>query len=203
MPAASHLRTVPAGLDQVTDADLLARAGTRDAAAFSMLVDRHFPVVHRVVWRMMNGHADAEDVAQEAFLKLWRDPSQVRDGAALRGWLMRVATNLVTDRFRVKPMKTMDDGFEVEDGRDTAEEHIDRSRAVATIDAAVAGLPDRQKLALTLVHFEHMTNIAAAAIMEVSVDALESLLARARRSLKEQLAANKNALLATLSAERT
>jgi len=203
LPTASHLRAVPAGLDQATDADLLARAGSRDATAFSSLVDRHFPVVHRVVWRMMNGHADAEDVAQEAFLKLWRDPSQVREGAALRGWLMRVATNLVTDRFRVRPMQTMDDGFEVADSRDTAEERLDRSRAVATIDAAVAALPERQKLALTLVHFEHMTNITAASIMEVSVDALESLLARARRSLKEQLAANKTALLATLSAERT
>lgn len=203
MPTASHLRAVPSGLDQETDADLLARARTRDAIAFSLLVDRHFPVVHRVVWRMMNGHADAEDVAQEAFLKLWRDPAQVREGAALRGWLMRVATNMVTDRFRVKPMQTMDDGLEVADGRDTAEERLDRSRAVAAIDAAVATLPERQKLALTLVHFEHMTNVAAASVMEVSVDALESLLARARRSLKEQLAANKTALLATLSAERT
>ena len=187
----------------MTDADLLVRTSVRDDAAFSILVDRHFPVVHRVVWRMMNGHVDAEDVAQEAFLRLWRDPSQVREGAALRGWLMRVATNLVTDRFRTRPMQTMDENFEVADGRDTAEEQIDRSRAVAAIDAAVASLPQRQKLALTLVHFEHMTNISAAAIMELSVDALESLLARARRSLKDQLAANKTALLATLSAERT
>lgn len=80
---------------------------------------------------------------------------------------------------------------------------MDRSRAVATIDAAVAGLPERQKLAMTLVHFEQMTNIAAAAIMDVSVDALESLLARARRSLKERLAPDKSTLLATLAAERT
>ena len=203
MPTGSHLRSIPTGLDHATDTDLLVRAGSRDASAFATLVDRHFPVVHRVVWRMMNGHADAEDVAQEAFLRLWRDPAQVREGAALRGWLMRVATNMVTDRFRVKPMKTMDDGIEVADERASAEEHIDRSRAVAAIDAAVASLPERQKLALTLVHFEHMTNITAASIMEVSVDALESLLARARRSLKEQLAANKTALLATLSAERT
>lgn len=199
----SHLRSVPAGLDQATDADLLARASSREAAAFATLVDRHFPVVHRVVWRMMNGHVDAEDVAQEAFLKLWRDPTQVREGGALRGWLMRVATNMVTDRFRTKPMQSVDENFEVVDARATAEEQLDRSRAVAEIDAAVAALPERQKLALTLVHFEHMTNIAAAAIMEVSVDALESLLARARRSLKDHLAANKNALLATLSAERT
>lgn len=191
-----------AGLDQATDSDLLARAGARDGSAFAALVDRHFPVVHRVVWRMMNGHADAEDVAQEAFLRLWRNPAQVRDAAALRGWLIRVANNLVMDRFRTKPMVEMDDGLEIADGRATAEERLGHAEAVATIDAAVAGLPERQKLALTLVHFEHMSNIAAAAVMEVSVDALESLLARARRSLKERLAPEKSLLLATLAAER-
>ncbi len=100
-------------------------------------------------------------------------------------------------------MQEIDENFEVADGRDSAEETLDRSRAVATIDAAVAGLPERQRLALTLVHFEQMTNIAAAAIMEVSVDALESLLARARRSLKQRLAADKTMLLATLATERT
>ena len=200
---ASHLRSVPAGLDQATDADLLKHAMSRDGKAFATLVDRHFPVVYRVVWRMMNGHADAEDVAQEAFLRLWRDPSQVREGGALSGWLIRVASNLVMDRFRAKPMQEIDENFEMADGRGTAEDALDKSRAVATIDAAVASLPERQKLALTLVHFEHMTNTAAATIMEVSVDALESLLARARRSLKDRLAPDKTTLLATLAAERT
>lgn len=192
-----------AGLDHSTDTDLLARAATQDAAAFAALVDRHFHVVHRVVWRMMNGHADAEDVAQEAFLRLWRNPSQVREAGALRGWLIRVASNLVMDRFRAKPMQDINAGLEVADTRSSAEETLDRGRAVAAIDAAVAQLPERQKLALTLVHFEQMTNIAAAAIMEVSVEALESLLARARRSLKERLAADKTMLLATLATERT
>lgn len=203
MATANHLRLVPAGLDQATDADLLAHANGRDGAAFAALVDRHFPVVHRVVWRMMNGHADAEDVAQEAFLRLWRDPAQVREANAVRGWLIRVASNLVMDRFRAKPMQEIDDRFDVADNRRTAEEELERNRAVAIIDAAVAGLPERQKLALTLVHFEHMSNLAAAAIMEISVDALESLLARARRSLKERLAPDKTMLLATLAAERT
>ena len=203
MPDPHHPGNSHAGLHQAADADLLARAGRGDGDAFAALVDRHLPVVHRVVWRMMNGHADAEDVAQEALLRLWRDPSQVREAGALRGWLIRVASNLVMDRYRTKPMQEIDDGLEIADDRDNAEDALDRSRAVATIDAAVAGLPERQKLALTLVHFEHMTNIAAAAVMEVSVDALESLLARARRSLKDRLAPEKTMLLSTLSAERT
>ncbi len=203
MLVATLVRSDLAGLDQVPDASLLARSGTGDQRAFATLVDRHFDVVHRVVWRMMNGHADAEDVAQEAFLRLWRNPGQVREAAALRGWLMRVATNMVMDRFRAKPMQTMDEGFEMADGRDTVEDEIDKARAVATIDHAVASLPDRQKLALTLVHFEHLSNAAAADIMELSVDALESLLARARRHLKTSLAPHRSTLLATLATERT
>ena len=92
----ANLKLVTAGSDQATDADLLARAIARDQNAFTELVDRHFQLVHRVVWRMMNGHADAEDVAQEAFLRLWRNPAQVREGGAVKGWLMRVASNLST-----------------------------------------------------------------------------------------------------------
>jgi RNA polymerase sigma-70 factor, ECF subfamily len=199
----NHLRSLPAGLDHLTDADLLARAGTGEQKAFAVLVEKYFPMVHRVVWRMMDGHGDSEDIAQEAFLRLWRNPGQVREGAALKGWLVRVATNVVMDRYRAKPMQQIAEDFEVADGRPSAEEHLDRRRAAEAVDAAIARLPERQKLALTLVHFEQLTNGAAAEIMDVSVDALESLLSRARRSLKDMLAHHKNDLLATLAAERT
>lgn len=202
----ANLKLVTTGSDQATDADLLARAIARDQNAFTELVDRHFQLVHRVVWRMMNGHADAEDVAQEAFLRLWRNPAQVREGGAVKGWLMRVASNLVMDRHRhrIPQAVSADDmGETLADDRVLADTTIDRNRASATIDQAIALLPDRQKLALTLVHFEHLPNTAAAQVMEISVDALESLLARARRTLKNQLAPQKLTLFATLAAERT
>jgi RNA polymerase sigma-70 factor, ECF subfamily len=201
----ANLKLVTAGTVQETDADLLARAIARDENAFTELVDRHFQLVHRVVWRMMNGHADAEDVAQEAFLRLWRNPSQVREGGAVKAWLMRVASNLVMDRHRssVPQIDADDVGETLADDRELADATIDRNRATATIDHAIALLPERQKLALTLVHFEHLPNTTAAQIMEISVDALESLLARARRSLKLHLAPQKQNLLATLTAERT
>jgi RNA polymerase sigma-70 factor (ECF subfamily) len=203
LPQVTQLRVVSTGPDQPSDADLLARAGRKDSAAFSILVERHFSSVYRVVWRMLNGHSDAEDVTQEAFLRLWRNPAQVREAAALKGWLMRVASNIVMDRFRGPREQAMGEDFDVADGRDTAEEQLSRSQAVATVDEAVASLPDRQKLALTLVHFEQLPQGSAAEIMEISVDALESLLARARRSLKARLAPNKTQLLASLAAERT
>ncbi len=192
-----------ADLHQASDADLLLAAARKDQAAFSRLVQRHFSLVHRVVWRQSNGHADAEDIAQEVFLRLWRNPAQVREAGALKGWLLRVARNLVMDRFRQTPLQVLDDEDMIVDTRDNAEEAMGRSEVAASIDSAIAGLPERQRFALTLVHFEQLTNIAAAEVMEVSVDALESLLSRARRSLKEQLSAQKEMLLAGLAGERT
>jgi RNA polymerase sigma-70 factor, ECF subfamily len=87
---------------------------------------------------------------------------------------------------------------EIADPAPNAPTMMDQSFIAKRMDAVIALLPDRQKLALTLVHFEQMTNIAAAAAMEISVDALESLLARARRGLKLMLAQDGKLMLAAL-----
>ena len=191
------------GLHQISDADLLLAASHQDQSAFAQLVERYYGIVHRVVWRTTNGHADAEDIAQEAFLRLWKNPGQVREAKALKGWLMRVASNLAMDRFRNKPLAELDAAAEVSDGRPNAEQNLARNWATKRVDAAIAELAERQRLALSLVHFEQLSNIEAADIMEISVDALESLLSRARRALKQHLAADKILLLATLNNEDT
>ncbi len=190
-------------LHQPTDAVLLAAAVQQDHSAFATLVSRYYDLVHRVVWRTTNGHADAADIAQEAFLRLWKNPAQVREAKALKGWLMRVASNLAMDRYRHRPLQDIDDAGEVADSRPNAEQVLTRQWASTTVDLAIGQLPERQRLALSLVHFEQMSNGEAAAIMEISVDAVESLLARARRSLKELLAAEKDNLLASLNHEES
>ncbi|MDE2445754.1 MAG: sigma-70 family RNA polymerase sigma factor [Alphaproteobacteria bacterium] len=184
-----------------SDAVLLHAAGERNQQAFAVLVARYHTQVYRVAWRLNGGHVDTDDIAQETFLKLWNNPAQLREAAALKGWLMRVASNLVMDRYRQKPMAELDEAFDVVDTTLSAPAMLDQNYVTKTIDAAIAALPDRQKLALALVHFEHMTNIAAAAAMEISVDALESLLARARRGLKDKLGSNGRQLLAVLATQ--
>jgi RNA polymerase sigma-70 factor, ECF subfamily len=184
-----------------TDAALLAASAKRNQQAFAVLVQRYHVSVYRVVWRLSSGHADSDDIAQETFLKLWKNPGQLREAAALKGWLMRVASNLVMDRYRRKPMLELEHAEDLADAALSAPAVLDQSYVAKVIDAAIAGLPERQKLALALVHFEHMTNIAAAAAMEISVDALESLLARARRGLKEKLGPSGKQLLATLATQ--
>ena len=173
----------------MTDAGLLEAAAGGSHAAFAEIVSRHFQPVYRLVWRMTGGAADAEDVAQDAFVKLWKNPAQVRDAAALKGWLMRVASNAVIDGSRRPKQSPLEDAPEVADPQAVPDAPLDRAEAARLVDARIAALPERQRLALTLVYFEGMSNIEAASVMEVSVDALESLLARARRSLRESLSA--------------
>lgn len=182
-----------------TDAELTAAVCAQNQQAFTVLISRHYQAVYRVAWRSCRNDADSEDVTQEAFLKLWNNPSQLRDGNAVKGWLMRVASNLVMDKFRQKPMQDIEAALHIADQALPADAKLDHTQVAARIDTEIANLPERQRLALTMVHFEHLTNIAAAAAMEISVDALESLLARARRALKTNLAADGRFLLATIS----
>jgi RNA polymerase sigma-70 factor, ECF subfamily len=183
----------------VSDDDLLERLTRADAKAFAQLVELHFQSVYRVAWRMLGGREGAEDIAQEAFLRLWRNPRQVRDGKALRSWLMRVASNLVVDRFR---RQVPQDPGELPDTADEApgpELALRRSNVTAAVDGAIALLPERQRLALVLSHFEGYGNPEIAAALDVSVEAVESLLSRARRGLKSSLADRWQGLLDDLA----
>ena len=170
-----------------TDAALLEASARHVEPAFVVLIQRYQRDVYRVVWRISGGHADSEDIAQETFLRLWVNPAQVREAKALKGWLLRVASNMVMDRYRRKPMVNLEVAEDVVDLAPGPDSSRELSQVSFAVDAAVAQLPDRQRMALVLVHFEQMSNIAAAEVMELSVDALESLLARARRRLKEIL----------------
>jgi RNA polymerase sigma-70 factor, ECF subfamily len=189
------------GLRHESDADLLAAAARRDALAFGQLVSRYHGLVYRVVWRLTNGHVESEDIAQDAFLKLWNNPAQVREAQALKGWLARVAHNLAMDWFRKRMETTADDVSEVSDGAADAETRLHQDWAGERISLAVNGLPERQRQAVTLIHFEQFTQADAAGVMELSIDAFESLLARARRGLKQQLADDRQDLLAAVTHE--
>jgi RNA polymerase sigma-70 factor (ECF subfamily) len=180
-------RNTETDLPDDPDSALLAAAVAGDQKAFASLVERHYDIVYRVVWRVTSGHADTEDIVQEAFLKLWNNPSQIRHGVALRGWLMRVATNLAIDRSRRKQASNIEDQPEIEAMGPDALEQVLGDRSARDINSALARLPERQRLALSLVYFENMSNIDAAAAMEISVEAIESLLARGRRTLKADL----------------
>lgn len=201
MPALALVKTQPTTAPPLSDAQLLALVKTQDESAFQTLVERHYDVLYRVVWRVCAGKVDAEDIVQDTFLKLWRGAEKIKEANALRGWLIRVGTNAAMDKFRQRPHADLDFAEEVPDTRPNAETELQRTQVSDRIAQSLANLPERQRLALTLVYYEQMTNIAAASIMEITVDAVESLLARARRSLKENLLSQKNELFAVLTSE--
>lgn len=171
------------------DAELVRNAGAGDARAASALVRKHLPRMIALARRMLNDAAEAEDVAQEVFLRVWREaPRWKPGGAKFETWMHRVALNQCYDRLRRRRERTDPDaGLNVPDATPLASEAWLAQQRTAKVGAALARLPERQRSAIELVHFQELTNIAAAETLEISVEALESLLARGRRALKAAL----------------
>ena len=148
------------------------------------------PIVFRVAYRMLQDRAEAEDVTQETFLRAWKTLPDWKPNAKFSTWACTVALNLCRDRLRKKKPVLMDELPERVDTGLRPEEALASQQAQAGIAAKIGALPERQREALTLCALEGMTNIEAAAAMDVSVRALESLLARARRALRASLTAD-------------
>jgi RNA polymerase sigma-70 factor (ECF subfamily) len=176
-------------LGQDPDEALLAGVARGDASAVRALVARKLPRMLALARRMLTDPAEAEDVAQEVFLRTWRQAPRWRSGEArLDTWMHRVALNLCYDRLRrrreiptAEPPETPDLGPAPDRGLHAAE-------TSAQVERALAALPHRQREAIVLCHYQELGNIEAAGLMGVSVEALESLLGRGRRALRAALA---------------
>jgi RNA polymerase sigma-70 factor (ECF subfamily) len=174
--------------DAASDDTLVCRVARGDREAWQQLVERHLGKIVAHGWHMLGERAEAEDVAQEVFLRLHAKCRDWRaDGPPLRAWLHRVASNLCIDQHRRRRFGALDEASEVSDPTASPAALADRSDRVRALQGALAGLPPRQRLALVLVHYQGFSGREAADLMEISVDALESLLARARRAVRQTL----------------
>ena len=184
------------------ETDLVLRSAGGDASAFRTLTERHLASVIGIARRMLRDDAEAEDVAQEAFLRLWRSGTSLDIGiAGVKPWLRRVVSNLCIDRVRGRQrLSVVEELPEVPEAprQLAALEEMELQRRV---DAALKSLPERQRLALTLFHYEGMSQHEVASAMDISDEAVESLLGRARRHLKAQLQSEWKALLADANTE--
>ncbi|WP_218139762.1 sigma-70 family RNA polymerase sigma factor [Oceanicella actignis] len=188
---AQSAREAPAeaGAPEEDDA-LMARFAAGDRRAAQLLTERLAPRALAVAMRMLADRHEAEDVTQEAFLRLWRQAPSWRAGQAAPGtWLHRVVANLCIDRLRRRARMSDAPPPDREDEGPSALERISARQEAARLRAEIDALPDRQRAALTMRHFAEMSNPEIAERLGVSVEAVESLLARARRRLAQRLAA--------------
>ncbi|UCH73810.1 MAG: RNA polymerase sigma factor [Rhodospirillales bacterium] len=184
------------GADPIAaDAALVARIGAGDPTACRALMDAHLGRVHGYAWRMLGDAGEAEDVAQECFLRLWRQAGRWRAEARVATWLHRVAHNLCIDRLRRRRAIAAEEPPDRADPAPGPAGESQRARVAQAVAAALARLPERQRAAIALVHYQELGNIEAADIMGISVEALESLLARGRRALRAALGAMRDDLM--------
>ena len=163
------------------DEELVRRVGTGDPAAVQTLVARKLPRILALATRMLGDASEAEDVAQETFVRIWRHASGWRRGSArFDTWIHRVALNLCYDRLRRRREWVTDALPEVADPAAFADAPEEEHR----IEWALQRIAPRQREAIVLVYYQEMSNIEASTAMQISVDAVESLLARGRRSLQ-------------------
>lgn len=173
-----------------SDDDLMALCATGDVRAFRSLVDRHSGSAWRLAWRLTGDAAEAEDVVQEGFARLWKQAGVWQAGQAGAGaFLQRVITNLAIDRSRRKRPEPVADLPDNADPAPLADALLESADLATRIQACVARLPDRQRAAIVLTYWEGLTGPMAADTLALSPKAFESLLIRARAALKSLLAA--------------
>lgn len=174
-----------------TDESLLRKISAGDQRALRLLMDRHMAHAIRLAERMLRDSAAADDVAQEAFVRVWRHASRfdARKGR-FTTWLYRIVMNLALDRARRPGHAPLDDALEVADTAPDGEESLARQQHIALLGSGLAALPERQRAALTLFHLEGLSGREGAAVMEVSEKSFESLLGRGRAALKAWISAS-------------
>ncbi|MEP3298148.1 RNA polymerase sigma factor [Tateyamaria sp.] len=183
--------------DQLDDDALIVLFANGDSTAAETLTLRLSPLALSFARRMLGDLAEAEDVVQEAMLRLWRVAPEWRPGEAKPAtWLYRVVNNLCIDRLRKRKRVSvgLDDMAEPPDPTPSVEARMIQTDRMAALDAALAELPERQRQAVVLRHIEGQSNPEIAQVMEISVEAVESLTARGKRALAKLLAPKKEEL---------
>lgn len=179
------------------DIDLLPALRAGDPSGLSVLMDRHLDRVHALAWHMTGDRSQAEDVAQETFLRFWQAAPSWKDdgGASILTWLRRVATRLCIDERRKKRPIYSDVVPDRPDPTPQADLELVRSETANRVQAAILKLPERQRAALVLSYYQHASQSEGAAAMSVNEKAYESLLSRARAKLKTLLIEEKESQL--------
>ena len=174
---------------------LLVAFAKGDRSAAQQLTERLMPKIYSHAYYRLGNIADAEDVTQEAFLKLWKiAPNWKHDNAQVSTWLYRVVYNLCKDRYRRATLKNLSSTQEATHVTQSPTDKIDAQYRQKALYDAMSMLPENQRLAIQLRHIDELSNPEIAEVMELSVEAVESLTARGKRKLIEILQTKKSKL---------
>ena len=168
------------------DESLICQIQEGSHEAFAILVDRHLNRFYRIAYRFVSSKDDAEDIVQEAFLKLWDRPNLWNPGKGdkFTTWFYRVVINLSLDHRKKKKLMRLPEDIEFADENPDAEVLLDVHQKQAVLERFIQDLPERQQLAVNLCFYEGLSNNEAAQIIGVKVKALQSLVMRAKTTLK-------------------
>lgn len=177
-------------IENIDDEGLMTLIQKGDHEAFTLLVKRYTRMFYAAAYRMCSDQDMAEDIVQDAFLKLWNNPDlwDSARGAKFSTWFYRVVTNQAIDTMRkIKNTKGSDVLERMSDDRDSQHDVLEDAEEQAIMEEVIQTLPERQKIALNLCFYEGLSNKEAAEILGVGVKGLESLLMRAKAGLRDEL----------------
>jgi RNA polymerase sigma-70 factor (ECF subfamily) len=174
-------------MDGASDHDLMARTARGDGRAFRTLAERHAGRALRLARRIVGNDALAEDIVQDALLRVWTNAPRWRPEAAFRTWLYRVVVNLCLNAKRRGPDLPLDAAGLVADPAAPADSQLETRERDRRLGAAIGALPERQRAAIVLSYQEGLSNAEVAAVLDTSVSGVETLLVRAKRTLRASL----------------
>jgi RNA polymerase sigma-70 factor, ECF subfamily len=183
--------------DEASDVALMLRVRDGDLEAFETLVTRHQHSVVGTAAKMLGGTADAEDIGQQVFVRVWKHAARYQPSAKFTTWLMTITRNLVFNELR-RRRRSQQVSMDADEGDTIRHQFVDEQAAAPSeemldselheaIDAAIAGLPEAQRLAIVLRRYEGMPYEEIAEVLKTSVPAVKSILFRARAELKARL----------------
>lgn len=169
------------------DQTLMQAIALGNSNAFSMLLNRHLPKAVRFAYKMLGNLADAEDAAQDAFLKVWQQAAKWQPKSQFTTWFYKILYHLCIDIIRKRKIHEDDALDHIEDDKPNPEMALQTENIKQYMQKIIMELPEQQRAALALCYYQDYSTQQAADILGVSLTALDSLLFRARRSLRNKL----------------
>ena len=174
-------------MERESDEALMLNIAKGDEQAFRLLAERYAVRAAGLARRITGNNADAEEIVQEALLRVWINAPRWRPQAAFRTWFYRIVFNLCLNRKRRAPFYPLEAAGDPPDPAPDASSRMERDEIRRQVAAAIAELPERQRAAVVLTYDNELSNAEAADVLGSSVSAFEALLVRAKRQLREKL----------------